>query len=86
MGSSPEPAVPAYRRLRVPRKHPQVLGVDLNRSEPARTPLVHLGAGVGDNLVDSSPVAMTVPYKEFGGLSGCARAPGYGYRQKSLNR
>src|SRR6516165_10741285 len=26
MGSSPEPAVPAYRRLRMPRKHPQVLG------------------------------------------------------------
>ena len=26
-------AMPAYRRLRMPRKHPQVLGVDLNRSE-----------------------------------------------------
>src|SRR5262249_20849955 len=25
--------MPAYRRLRMPRKHPQVLGVDLNRSE-----------------------------------------------------
>ena len=41
MGSSPEPAVPAYRKLRMPRKRPQVLGVDLNRSEsrlgPART-------------------------------------------------
>src|SRR5262249_51708262 len=33
MGSSPEPAVPAYRRLRMPRKRPQVLGVDLNCSE-----------------------------------------------------
>jgi hypothetical protein len=33
MGSSPEPAVPAYSRLRMPRKHPQVLGVDLNCSE-----------------------------------------------------
>jgi len=33
MGSPPEPAVPAYRRLRMPRKRPQVLGVDLNRSE-----------------------------------------------------
>jgi hypothetical protein len=33
MGSSPEPAVPAYRRLRMPWKRPQVLGVDLNRSE-----------------------------------------------------
>ena len=33
MGSPPEPAVPAYRRLRMPRKHPQVLGVDLNCSD-----------------------------------------------------
>jgi hypothetical protein len=33
MGSSPEPAVPAYRRLRMPRKRPPVLGVDLNRSD-----------------------------------------------------
>src|SRR5215469_13381709 len=36
MGSSPEPVVPAYRRLRMPRKHPQVLGADLNRSESTR--------------------------------------------------
>src|SRR5262249_33947093 len=36
MGSSPEPAVPAYRRLRMPRKRPQVLGVDLNCSESRR--------------------------------------------------
>ena len=27
---------PAYRRLRMPRKRPQVLGVDLNRSESRR--------------------------------------------------
>jgi hypothetical protein len=33
MGSSPEPAVPAYSRLTMLRKRPQVLGVDLNRSE-----------------------------------------------------
>jgi hypothetical protein len=33
MGSSPEPAVPAYSRRRMPRKHPQVLGIDLNRSD-----------------------------------------------------
>src|SRR5262245_66384874 len=37
MGSSPEPAVPAYRRLRMHRKLPQVLGVDLKSSES--TPL-----------------------------------------------
>src|SRR5215813_1023782 len=36
MGSPSEPAVPAYRRLRIPRKHPQVLGGDLNCSESMR--------------------------------------------------
>jgi hypothetical protein len=36
MGSSPEPDVPAYRRLRMHRKRPQVLGLDLNRSESSR--------------------------------------------------
>ena len=30
--------MPAYRRLRMPRKRPQVLGVDLNRSESRRQP------------------------------------------------
>src|SRR5262249_538670 len=38
MGSSPEPAMPAYRRLRMPRKRLKVLGVDLNRSESSRQP------------------------------------------------
>src|SRR5262245_38963802 len=33
MGSPPEPAVPAYRTLRLPWKHRQVLGLDLNCSE-----------------------------------------------------
>jgi hypothetical protein len=33
MGSPSEPAVPAYSSPRMPRKRPQVLGVDLNRSE-----------------------------------------------------
>jgi hypothetical protein len=36
MGSSPEPAVPVYRRLRMPWKRQQVLGADLNRSESRR--------------------------------------------------
>src|SRR5215475_6663970 len=36
MGSSPEPAVPAYRSLRMYRKRPQVLGLDLNRPESRR--------------------------------------------------
>src|SRR5215510_9698265 len=36
MGSSPEPAVPAYRRLRMPWKRPQVLGTDLNCSDSRR--------------------------------------------------
>src|SRR5262249_38679355 len=38
MGSLPEPAVPAYRRLRMPWKRPYVLGADLNRSESSRRP------------------------------------------------
>src|SRR5262245_55153764 len=36
MVSSPEPAVPAYRRLSMLRKRPQVLGEDMNRSESRR--------------------------------------------------
>jgi hypothetical protein len=48
MGSPPEPAVPAYRTLRMPRKRPEVLGVDLNRSESpskdsTRGGLLHCG-------------------------------------------
>src|SRR5262249_8681402 len=38
MGSLPEPAVPAYSSLRMPRKRPQVLGVDLKCSESSRQP------------------------------------------------
>jgi hypothetical protein len=34
-GSPPEPAMPAYSRPRMQRKRPQVLGMDLNRSEIA---------------------------------------------------
>ena len=45
MGSSPEPAVPAYSRLRMHRKRPQVLGVDLNRPEIAAWG----GPGVGSH-------------------------------------
>jgi hypothetical protein len=41
MGSSPEPAVPAYSRLRMYRKRPQVLGVDLNRSKSSRQRACH---------------------------------------------
>ena len=33
MGSPPEPVGAVYRTPRLPRKHPHVLGVDLNRSE-----------------------------------------------------
>jgi hypothetical protein len=37
MGSSSEPAVPAYSRPRMHRKGSQLLGLDLNRSERAGT-------------------------------------------------
>src|SRR5262249_10274860 len=43
MGSSPEPAVPAYSRLRMHWKLPQVLGAALNRSESGRQVPVPLG-------------------------------------------
>jgi len=36
MGSPPEPVEPAYRTLRLPWKHRQVLGADLNCSESSR--------------------------------------------------
>ena len=36
MGSSPEPAGPAYRRLRMFRKRPQVLGAALRAPSAAR--------------------------------------------------
>ena len=51
MDSSPEPAVPAYRRLRMPRKLPQVLGADLNRSESRRRRCQHR---CPSNLKDST--------------------------------
>jgi len=42
--------VPAYRRLRMPWKHPQVLGLDLNRSERA-------GTGAAAPAADVTPIA-----------------------------
>src|SRR5439155_5386566 len=58
MGSSPEPAVPAYRRLSMHRKRPQVLGVDLNRSE---------SVGPGPLLSLFAPMAARVcRHPEFG--------------------
>jgi hypothetical protein len=52
----------------------------LNRSESARTPLVHLWNGVGDNSSSSSPLAMTVRPTRIG-----SSEPLGPYRQKSLN-
>jgi hypothetical protein len=40
MGSPSEPAVPPYSRFRMHRKRPQVLGLDLNRSEDREPPAV----------------------------------------------
>jgi hypothetical protein len=45
MGSSPEPAVPAYSSLRMSRKRLQVLGVDLNRSESSGLQALRFGRG-----------------------------------------
>src|SRR5215467_415921 len=72
MGSSPEPAVPAYSKLRVPRKQPQVLGVDLNCSESRdrvpgfRTPFVDPGY----RYVAASPSSNATPrHREHGGAA-----------------
>ena len=46
IGSPPEPAVPAYRTLRLPRKHRQVLGVDLNRLNSGLLPPGDVRVGV----------------------------------------
>jgi hypothetical protein len=51
MGSSPEPAVPAYSRVRMHRKRPQVLGLDLNRS----------GSGSQADGVQVMPIASAFP-------------------------
>jgi hypothetical protein len=42
MGSPSEPAVPAYCRISMHRKRPQVLGIDLNLSESGRQVLFTL--------------------------------------------
>src|SRR5207249_1462252 len=47
MGSSSEPAVPAYRRLRLLRKRPQVLG---SRIAETPKPLGSRGAKMADTL------------------------------------
>src|SRR5262249_35927431 len=70
MGSSREPAVPAYRRLRMPRKRPQVLGVDLNRSESR-------WGRADPSCAVTQMIAHTIPRETFLGSCGCdhERAP-----------
>jgi hypothetical protein len=50
MGSPSEPAVPAYRSLRLSRKHGQVLGADLNSSEILACVLRPQGWGASENF------------------------------------
>src|SRR6516165_4849168 len=70
--SSPEPAVPAYSRLRMHRKRPQVLGVDLNRSESIG-PMSGWGskpvALVEDKISASSPKPDICAFTGCGGVS-----------------
>src|SRR5262249_22620446 len=54
MGSSPEPAVPAYGRGRGDRKGPQVLGVDRIGSESRRRPGPPLNDACAGTLTDLS--------------------------------
>ena len=60
MGSSPEPAVPAYRSVRVPGKRPQVLGADLNRGHAA----VHVWNGVVGKLERLAVATTVTPARE----------------------
>jgi hypothetical protein len=84
MGSPPEPAVPAYRRLRMPGSARQVLGVDLNRSESSRQPACPslppptLGKrrhrGLARRLVAPTP-SMRFVSAHFGAQTGRCRGP-----------
>src|SRR5262245_53478085 len=64
MGSSPEPVVPAYRRLRMHRKLPQVLGADLKSRAAcfwAHIETAHENAGLSDlvNLARAKDAAIS---------------------------
>src|SRR5262249_37186268 len=76
MGSSPEPAVPAYRRLRMLRKHPQVLGTDLNRSdsEPSLTyaHFIDVCEPVGQARFRSGTTPIHAPFPASCGACACA--------------
>src|SRR6516165_1077359 len=90
MGSPPEPAVPAYRRFRMPWKRPQVLGADLNRSESSLTLTNPHSIGIsepvrhrrfqGKTLLNSRPVLLLLPQPRHGtagqpGLLSISRVP-----------
>ena len=51
MGSPSEPAMPAYCRLSMPRKRPEVLGADLNRSESRRGAAAVLDKVIGPDMI-----------------------------------
>src|SRR5262245_8999183 len=76
MGSPSEPAVPAYRTLRLPRKHRQVLGVDLNRSESSRREPAHerFDAVAGDEAVDGAVEGARLAEALAGSRAGGLRA------------
>jgi hypothetical protein len=59
-----------YHRLRLPHASEQVLGLDLNRSEPAGAGLVPLWNGVGDDVVEQLAGSRTVALHKLGGCAG----------------
>jgi hypothetical protein len=67
MGSPPEPAVPAYRTLRLPWKCRQVLGLNLKRSEA--------GASCGTGFSYGRPNACARPTARGAGIAAVVLGP-----------
>src|SRR5262245_11524736 len=67
-GLPSEPVEPPYRTLRLPRKHRQVLGVDLNRSESSRREPAHerFDAIAGDGGLDGAVAERGSPKRSPG--------------------
>src|SRR5205823_12972887 len=63
MGSPSEPAGPAYSKLRMLRKRPQVLGVDLNRRRAGEQRDERAAFVTGSGLRDQPDFAVTSPQR-----------------------
>src|SRR5262249_60545953 len=71
---SPEPDVPAYSRPRMLRKRPQVLGVDLNRSESSGA--LPCCAATNDSTHEpAAPQDFSPVFVGFGSRADITRSP-----------